>query len=203
MKTNSTISRLVLAGCAATLAIGAVSPALAQSYAPPPPSGQAYDDQGHYYYDSCRRDTNDRAVGGGILGLAAGAIAGSNLAGRHNRSEGTVVGGVLGALVGSQVGRSTAACTPDYSYAPPPARIYHRARPAYGYYDGPVYAEPPPALPPSYYDNGPANYDNRGPATSNDGCQNVESKIRMPDGRTQTRLVRTCPDSNGRYQIVD
>ena len=200
MKTNSIISRLLLVGCAASLAIGAVTPAFAQSYAPPPPpSGQAYDDQGHYYYDSCRRDTNERAVGGGILGLAAGAIAGSNLAGRHNRSEGTVVGGVLGALVGSQVGRSTAACTPDYGYTPPPARIYHRVRPAYGYYDRPAYAEPPPPAP-SYYDNGP--YSN-GPATSNDGCQNVESKIRMPDGRTQTRLVRTCPDSNGRYQIVD
>jgi hypothetical protein len=199
MKTNSTISRLLLAGCVATLAIGAVSPAFAQSYAPP--SGQAYDDQGHYYYDACRRDTNNRAVGGGLLGLAAGAIAGSNLAGRHNRDEGTVVGGVLGALVGSQVGKSTAACAPQYDYAP--ARIYHRARPGYGYYDGPVYAEPPAAPQPSYYNNGPASYDNSAPSTSNDGCQNVESKIRMPDGRTQTRLVRTCPDSNGRYQIVD
>lgn len=208
MKTKSTISRLLLVGCAASLAIGAVTPAFAQSYATPAPYGQAYDDQGHYYYDACRRDTNNRAVGGGLIGLAAGAVAGSNLAGRHNRDEGTVVGGVLGALIGSQVGKSTAACSPqpqyDYSPAPPPrpARVYRHYSAGYGYYDGPVYAEPPPPPapppppPPSYYDNG-------GSYSSNDGCQNVESKIRMPDGRTQTRLVRTCPDSNGRYQIVN
>jgi hypothetical protein len=31
----------------------------------------------------------------------------------------------------------------------------------------------------------------------------AESPIYMPDGRTQTRMVRVCQDSRGRYQVVD
>jgi hypothetical protein len=203
MKTNSPTARAILACTAALLAMTAVSPALAQSpdSRPPAPAaqGQAYDDNGQYYYDSCRRDTNSRAAGGGLIGLAAGAVAGSNLAGRHNRNEGTILGGVVGALIGSQVGKSMAACEPTYQPAPAPRAYY--SRPAYrydSYYGGPVYdrpVPPPPPPPPSYYDNGPAATDQ--------GCQNVESRIRMPDGRTQTRLVKTCPDRNGNYQIVD
>jgi hypothetical protein len=199
MKTKSPIARTILACTAAAMAMAAVSPALAQSYAAPGYQGQAYDSRGEYYYDGCRRDTNSRATGGGLIGLAAGAAAGSNLAGRHNRNEGTILGGVVGALIGSQIGKSTAACEPVYQPQPAPRAYY--GRPAYrsqSYYGGAVYGEPsapPPPPPSSYYDYGPAATDQ--------GCQNVESRIRMPDGRTQTRLVKTCPDRNGNYQIVD
>ncbi|HQP19667.1 MAG TPA: hypothetical protein PLG07_05060, partial [Phenylobacterium sp.] len=31
----------------------------------------------------------------------------------------------------------------------------------------------------------------------------AESPIYLPDGRVQKRFVRVCPDSNGRYQVVD
>ena len=31
----------------------------------------------------------------------------------------------------------------------------------------------------------------------------AESRIRLPDGRTDTRYVRTCPDQYGRYRVVD
>ena len=34
-------------------------------------------------------------------------------------------------------------------------------------------------------------------------CTYVESPIRMPDGRTQKRMVQVCPDNQGRYQIVE
>ena len=34
-------------------------------------------------------------------------------------------------------------------------------------------------------------------------CTYAESPIRMPDGRTQKRMVQVCPDSQGRYQIVE
>ena len=31
----------------------------------------------------------------------------------------------------------------------------------------------------------------------------AESRIRLPDGRSETRYVRTCPDQSGRYRVVD
>jgi hypothetical protein len=226
MKTNSTIARLMVAGCAASLAIGAVSPAFAQSDAPPPPPppgqggpyqggppqgapppGQAYDANGNYYYDSCARDANSRTAAGGVIGGVAGAVAGSNLAGRHDRTGGALFGGLLGALVGSSIGHSTAACEPAPPPPPPrPVRVYRHYPYGYGYYDGPAYyaappPPPPPGPPPSYYDNGPPPPPQG--ASSDDGCQNVESMVRLPDGTQQTRLVKTCPDSNGRYQIVN
>jgi hypothetical protein len=208
MNTKSPIARAMLAGTAAVMALACVSPALAQSpdqqppapqYGPPP--GPAYDANGHDYYDGCQRDEANRSTTGGLIGATAGAVAGSNLANRHERTGGAIIGGVLGALVGSSIGKSTAACAaPQAEYVPPP-RPYPVRRYRYGgYYGGPVYAAPPPPPPPppppGYYDNGPA-------AATDQGCQNVESRIRLPDGTSQTRLVRTCPDANGRYQIVD
>jgi hypothetical protein len=39
--------------------------------------------------------------------------------------------------------------------------------------------------------------------TDANGCTLAESPIYLPDGRTQKRFVRVCPDSSGRYQVVD
>ena len=36
-----------------------------------------------------------------------------------------------------------------------------------------------------------------------DGCTLAESPIYLPDGRTQKRFVRVCPDANGNFQVVD
>ena len=56
------------------------------------------------------------------------------------------------------------------------------------------------------YDGG-GYYDDRSrPVESyrnSDGCRLAESQIRLPDGRTDTRYVRTCPDQSGRYRVVD
>ena len=38
---------------------------------------------------------------------------------------------------------------------------------------------------------------------NSDRCRLAESRIRLPDGRTDTRYVRTCPDQYGRYRVVD
>jgi len=45
------------------------------------------------------------AVGGGV-----GALAGSAVAGRGDRTEGAVIGGVAGAVIGSQVAKSNDRC---------------------------------------------------------------------------------------------
>ncbi|RZJ93399.1 MAG: hypothetical protein EON88_15580, partial [Brevundimonas sp.] len=36
-----------------------------------------------------------------------------------------------------------------------------------------------------------------------DQCRLAESQVRLPDGRYDTRYVRTCPDQYGRYRVVD
>ena len=36
-----------------------------------------------------------------------------------------------------------------------------------------------------------------------DQCRLVDSNIRLPDGRVETRYVRACPDGDGRYRVVD
>ena len=125
--------------------------------------------------------------------------------------------GVLGAVVGSQVGRSSSdACR---SYQSNGYNGYNGYSQGYGYSE-PTY---------SYYDNrytgdqgygyGYSDYDRRedyaydrggyyndrpvGNYQNTDECRLAESRIRLPDGRTDTRYVRTCPDQYGRYRVVD
>lgn len=152
------------------------------------------------YYDPCLREQRERQASSGLLGAAIGAIAGSQVASRGRRTEGSLLGGVLGAAVGAGVGRGTAACVsgrdtvPTYPVAydtppPPPVPAYDRR-----YDDG--Y---------DYYRDYPQGYDQgySRPAPSRDECQLAESEIRLPDGRVETRYVRTCRDENGRYRVVD
>ena len=179
---------MALAGMACA-AMALAAPVMAQ-----PTYGQ---DQA--YYDPCLREQRERQATSGMLGAAIGAIAGSQVASRGRRTEGSLLGGVLGAAVGAGIGRGTAACTPASVSVP----TYPVA-----------YDTPPPPPPPSYdrrrddgydyYQDYPQSYD-RGhkPTASRDECELAESEIRLPDGRIETRYVRTCRDANGRYRVVD
>ncbi|WP_297800249.1 hypothetical protein [uncultured Brevundimonas sp.] len=157
-------------------------------------------------YDPCLRETRERQTTGGLVGAAIGALAGSQIAHSGRRSEGAVLGGVLGAAVGAGVGGSAAACTPGS--APMPVEVYEAPPP------------PPPPPPPhrryddgrpskrggyDYYRDYPESYEQGRPqpAPARDECQLAESEIRLPDGRVETRYVRTCPDERGRYRVVD
>jgi Glycine zipper 2TM domain len=90
-------SRIILAG----IALAALTPsvALAQD-------------------DGCRRDGNGRIIGT-VVGAGAGGLLGNVIAGRGDKTEGTIIGGIIGAVVGNQVTKS-------------PDRGCNRA---YGYYD--------------------------------------------------------------------
>lgn len=201
-KKASAVAALAVAG--SLVAPGVVS---AQTYGYGyPPAYNSYGAQGRYY-DPCVGDQRNRATTGGVLGATIGAVAGSQLAARGRRTEGSVLGGVLGAAIGAGVGNSSANCDSRYrssDYSQPYGGTY--VPPAYGYdnrgydrrYDdgyGRDYRE---------YDQGytqPApdyRYQN-----NNDDCRLAESVIRLPDGRSETRYVRTCPDQNGRYRVVD
>jgi hypothetical protein len=201
MSKSSVLARSALGAAAAVMALSAalVAPhrAAAQEYGYGAPS----------YSDVCQSDRTNRTALGALLGAGVGAALGSQVAANHHRTDGSIVGGLLGAVGGGAIGRGTGPCQPSQAYAPPP----------------PAYAEPPPPPPPpraSYerpddyadggYDDDHWAYGRRGERfriserpPGPDGCTLAESPIYMPDGRVQKRFVRVCPDSSGRYQVVD
>jgi hypothetical protein len=208
MSKRSTLAKAALVAVAGAMALG-VGGASAQQY------GQPYGAYGYNGgYDACQREANGRGVGGAFVGGAIGATVGSQMAARGHRTDGSVLGGVLGALVGAGVGHSTAAC------AGGPAPAYAPGRAPNAYYGG-GYAYAQPYYAPSYdrayrggrydsYADDDWAYGRRGERlriaegrVGPDGCTLAESPIYMPDGRTQTRFVRVCMDSRGRYQVVD
>lgn len=204
------VAALAVAG---SLMVPGVVSAQTYGYGYPPAYG--YNNSNSYGrgYDPCVRDQRDRTTTGGVVGATIGAIAGSQLAARGRRTEGSVLGGVLGAALGAGVGNNSAACDSRYrssSYGNNQSYGGTYVPPAYGYdnrgydrrYDdgyGRDYRE-------SDYDRGytqPApdyRYQNN---QNTDECRLAESVIRLPDGRSETRYVRTCPDRNGRYRVVD
>ena len=174
-----------------------------------PPAYNSYGSQGRYN-DPCVGDQRSRATGGGVLGAAIGAVAGSQLAARGRRTEGSVLGGVLGAAIGAGVGNSSANCdsryrsNTGYGYSQPYGGTY--VPPAYGYDNSGYDRRYDDRYDRDYrdYDQG---YSQPAPdyryQNNNDQCRLAESVIRLPDGRNETRYVRTCPDQNGRYRVVD
>src|SRR5690606_11010449 len=112
------LSKKASAAAVATLAVagslmvpGVVS---AQTYGYGyPPAYNSYGSQDRYN-DPCVGDQRNRATTGGVLGAAGGAVAGSQLAARGRRTEGSVLGGVLGAAIGAGVGNSSANCDSRY-----------------------------------------------------------------------------------------
>lgn len=204
--------------CASAVALPGVASAQSYGYDYPPAYG--YGNGGYSqgtYYDPCARDQRQRATTGGLLGAAIGAVAGSQMAARGRRTEGSALGGVLGAAIGAGVGNSSAACDSSYrrdARYPTSAYSGTYVPPAYGY-DNRGYDN-------RGYDNRNYDYDRRyddrrdgydyyrdypdtrasGPRDT-DQCRLAESNIRLPDGRMETRYVRTCMDQSGRYRVVD
>lgn len=161
-----------------------------------------------YTYDACKREKTTRGTVGALIGGTIGAVIGSNAAARNARTEGSLLGGAVGAAIGAGVGNSAAACTSQPGYA---GRVDD-------YADGPYYGRDEYADRYRYgsgytreYGFDDYAYGRRGEryrlaegrGVDADGCTLAESPIYMPDGRTQTRFVRVCRDSSGRYQVVD
>jgi len=197
-------------GVTAALVCGVLTPTLAsaQSYGTTPYGGGAYS-QG--YYDPCQRSTTQRGTGGGLAGAAIGAGIGGGVAARGAKTEGAVLGGLLGAVIGSNIGKNSAACTPGRAPPPPPPpAAYNDQYDSYdrGYRSSSYDDARRDADRDSYYER---SYERREGYRVNDragqadvnGCTLAESPIYLPDGRTQKRFVRVCPDASGKYQVVD
>lgn len=204
MTTRSTLAKSTLAAVAGVMALTSVAVA--------PSAAQA---QSGSYYDPCRREQTNRGTVGGVIGALAGAAIGSNVAARKNRTEGALLGGAVGAFGGAAIGNNSAACrSGEYrsGYYDSPSSSYYSDRtydrgyqqPYYGnsrydrsrYYSEDRYGD-------GYRGGYADSYTvvDRPPAT--DGCTLAESPIYLPDGRVQKRLVRVCPDSSGRFQVVE
>ena len=48
--------------------------------------------------DGCRRDSNGRIIGT-VVGAGAGGVLGNVIAGRGDKTEGTIIGGIIGAII--------------------------------------------------------------------------------------------------------
>lgn len=199
MSNRVTIAKAATAALAGLMALSAAAPVLAQ-----PAGSYTARSPGGYYYDPCKRETNQRGTAGGIMGGLAGAAIGSNVAARNARTEGALLGGLLGVIAGSVVGNKTAACTSGGTYtsssAPPPQRTDAP------YYDRDAYADAAAAQArDDTYGRDDRSDRYRAPERSapSEDCTLAESPIHMPDGRTQMRFVRVCRDANGKYAVVD
>lgn len=65
--------------------------------------------------DGCQRDGNGRIIGT-VIGAGAGGLAGHVIAGRGDKTEGTIIGGVIGAVIGNQVAKNSGDCRVAYGY---------------------------------------------------------------------------------------
>lgn len=104
--------------------------------------------------DGCRRDSNGRIIGT-VVGAGAGGLLGNVIAGRGDKTEGTIIGGILGAVLGNQVSKSDSGCNRAYGYYDQEGRWHATgvsANEARGYYDRDSrWVE---GQPNGYYDNG-------------------------------------------------
>ena len=64
-----------------------------------------------YSYLDCKRADKDAQVVGGLIGAAIGGVAGSQIAGRGERTEGSVIGALAGAAAGAGIADDRRNCT--------------------------------------------------------------------------------------------
>jgi hypothetical protein len=204
MSFQSTFAKASLTGVAGVMALA--SALAVPTFASAQSSGY-YDNRPNYDYDPCKRESTNRATTGGVLGALAGAAIGSNLAAHHGgRTGGAALGGVVGAVAGANIGKNSAACNSGQQ-----RQGYYNNGQTYGSNYGSGYDDRYQGD--GYYDRSrnegyaEDRYGNSYPVTERradpKGCSLAESPIYLPDGRVQKRFVRVCPDSSGRYQVVD
>lgn len=79
--------------------LAALALATATFAAPAIASAQSYNNAG-YQYNECKKKDKDNQLVGGLLGAVAGGVIGSQVAGRGERTELSVLGAVIGGAAG-------------------------------------------------------------------------------------------------------
>ncbi len=105
--------------------------------------------------DGCRRDGSGRVIGT-VVGAGAGGVLGNVIAGRGDKTEGSIIGAIVGAVVGNQISKSDRGdCRRAYGYYDQQGRWHATgvsSSDARGYYDRDGrWVE---GQPNGYYDNG-------------------------------------------------
>lgn len=163
------------------------------------PAAASADDYRYRGYNEdtqCQQRVNDNTVGGGLIGAGVGAIAGSQIAGRGNKTEGSVLGAVVGAVVGSQVGKNRIACDDRYQYEHRQNGYYNQSY-NQGYYDRNRNYDYNRS---SYYGNGYGDYRSRDITYNppyrfeNDRCGWGTAAYRLPNGRVTHQDVYMCKE---------
>lgn len=92
--------------------VAAASAAAAGMAAPMTASARNYDaPRGAYYRDDpCQQDRHEHARNGTVVGGILGAVVGSQVAGRGNRTGGAIIGGAIGATAGHNIGAHSIKC---------------------------------------------------------------------------------------------
>lgn len=141
----------ILLAASALLALGtAVTPSAA--------AAAGYYDQYGRWHDDCGGNT----AAGAVVGAGFGALAGSGVAGRGHRTDGSILGAVVGGVLGAAVGHDSGC---KKGPPPPPVQAYEPPPPPSGY------------RPPSDYNPPPPGVDDRG---ANDG-RYAETEAPLPD----------------------
>ncbi|HEY0103994.1 MAG TPA: hypothetical protein VGB60_11050 [Brevundimonas sp.] len=201
------------AAAAALAAAGALalpSGASAQTYSyqgqPSYGYGQRYDYD--RYPEHCQYDRGSRQGGGAVIGGTLGAIAGSQLAARGRRTEGSILGGVLGAAIGAGVGGDSACArgSTAYDYRYDQSRYgddyrYRSDNRGYDYdrgYDDRRY-DNDQRYDYDRYNSSGRTYDRYDRSYSSSyghssSCRTVEVRSRDHYGRVVTRYEQSCPD---------
>ncbi len=106
------LARLAAVTAAAAGLLAVAAPVMAQSY-DPYGGGYGYAQDHRAPVSYCDSDRRQRQAAGATFGAAIGAVAGSQIAARGRRTEGSLLGGVVGAFLGAGVGSSSQspACT--------------------------------------------------------------------------------------------
>lgn len=112
-------------------------PAAPQAYYPP-----EYQQAREEWLAECRRRHSDNGLGGALIGGAIGGFAGNRIAGKGNRTVGTIAGAAAGAMAGAAIDKAEDsaqardACEDYLAHYSQPMPAYGHGYPAY---PGPIY----------------------------------------------------------------
>jgi uncharacterized protein YcfJ len=137
--------------------------------------------------DYCRSDRNQRRAAGATIGAGVGAVAGSQLAARGRRTEGSILGGVLGAFVGGAVGNDSSRDCDRYDNG-----AYSYGNDGYGRYDSRYDSRYEDQRYDDRYDDRYRYEDRSGYRSDRYGCRTVSTQSRDWNGRLVTRYEEVC-----------
>lgn len=184
----------------AALALGPVAALLAAQpaaahetgydHGPPPAWRQGGMDPRDAWLADCRERVSrrDNGVGGAVIGGVVGGIAGNRIAGRGNRTVGTIAGAAVGAVAGAAIDRAEDAGPRDECQAYLDDYYASYARQGFGYQG---YGYPGGSYGYSSYGYGAYGYPGYGYGYASGGCCGNAPMMMVPVQRAEPECTET------------